>query len=191
MSALRRIGLMMESELDTSVVQSDLSEMAWDQFKVQLIAQEDEQDRETAGGLPVRIVGHAKMSQKKFGEWALEMLGSAYGEAYARRTAESGIDVKEMGPAGMIGRKWQRFASHEEAMATGAVRGLVVTLEMMEKYPALYNLLVREMRGKEPVTVKEFMEKVFVLPNPLETGAGKFATLGDLIAKNVNMLPAY
>jgi hypothetical protein len=188
MGALRHLGRLIESE-----IQGELAKIDWGKFRVQLIAQDEgkELGRDAAGGLPVRVVGHEKMGKAAYEAWALETLTKAYGAGYAARTVGTGIDLKEFGPAGMIGRQWQRFESAEDANAPVLVRHLVVALEMIEKYPQLYNVVALEMRGKEPVTVEQFIEQLMKLPNPMETGAGRFATLGDLIAKNVSMLPGF
>jgi hypothetical protein len=173
-------------------VRSGLKKEKWEQFLVQLVAQEGaELGRDAAGGLPLRIVGHKGMGKTAFEKWAYEQMLPVYGEGFAKRTAPQGIDMKAMLPGQPIGRTYHRFETVEDAQAIESVKQLGAVLSMVERYPVLYNAVALEMKGLEPMTVQEFSEKLMTLPSPKEMQTRQFLTLGDLIAKNVTTLPAF
>lgn len=161
--------------------------------KVANLRSADYPGRDAHGVLPVIVTGHEAMSEHGWKRWVRETGMAHYGSGYVERVLLHGVDLKEMGPTMPFGRamrlcterKWKSEARRWTELDSAA--GL---LDLVEKWPSLYNSIAEEM-AEEQVTLREFMDRVYNMPTPREYGEGRYTTLGDIIGRGVMLLPDF
>lgn len=146
--------------------------------------------REAHGILPVFVVGHQNMSEDAWSGWVRAIGTGAYGPAYAERCVKEGIDLKEMTPTAPFGRAMRLTEGPRSPMGRRYLDQAAYILNVVEKWPNLYNLIAHEMGGMR-MSLAEFVNRVSSLPSPHEVGEGQHSTLGDLIGRGMMLLPDY
>jgi hypothetical protein len=146
--------------------------------------------RDAHGILPVFVVGHQAMSEDAWRQWVRGVGTAAYGPAYAERMAKEGIDLKEMTPTAAFGRSMRLSEGRRSTFGRRYLDQAVYLLNVVEKWPSLYNIIANEMAGAT-MTLSTFMDRISTLPSPHEIGEGQHSTLGDLIGRGMMLLPDY
>lgn len=157
--------------------------------KLARLRHEDYPGRGAIGILPLFVVGHEAMPATEWQEWVRETGFAHYGSAYAEKMAKQGVDLKEMLPTAPFGRE-MRLGEKAESFA-GEWSWLDQAghlIEMIDKWPQLYNLLADNIEEEE-MTLREFINRAYRLPSPRDVGEGRFSTLGDIIGRGVMVLP--
>lgn len=165
--------------------------------KFRNLTHEEYPGRDAHAVLPVAVVGHQDMSEAAWRSWIAENATGAYGAAYAAQLASYGVDLKDMMPTGRLGRRLRLVkrtlsggATVTEYRELREINMAGSILEMVEKWPSLYNLIAEELRGKT-LPLGDFVEHVRNLPCPFEIGRGRYYTLGDLIGRGMTRTPSY
>lgn len=153
--------------------------------------------RDAHATLPLLVTGHEELSAAAWRSWILENAVGAYGASYAAQLASYGVDLKDMMPTGQVGRRVRlvakalpsgqtvtEYRDFREINMAGAI------IEMVEKWPSLYNMLAKELRGTE-MPLRDLVEHIRNLPCPFEIGRGRYLTLGDLIGRGMTQTPSY
>lgn len=149
--------------------------------------------RDAHGVLPVLVIGHEMMSEAEWARWVKDKATAPYGMAYAAKLARTGVDLKDMLPTAAIGREMR--VRQEDRSVSESGRYLYLdsagaVLQMVEKWPSLYNLMAEEL-SEQPMTLREFVERVRAMPSPWEIGQGRYITLGDLISRLIVVTPSW
>lgn len=189
----------LSEELIAAVSSSNVVPSGYGGFLVKFcnLTHEEFPGRDAHGVLPLAIVGHEDMSQAAWRSWIAENATGAYGAAYAAQLATYGVDLKDMMPTGRVGRQLRLV---KKSLSTGGsvteyrnfrdIDNAGAIIEMVEKWPSLYNLIAEELRGKT-LLLREFVEHIRNLPCPFEIGRGRYYTLGDLIGRGMTRTPSY
>jgi len=158
--------------------------------KLAKLTNEDYPGRSAFGVLPVFVVGHQDLTESEWARWVQRNATAPYGIAYASRLAREGVDLKDMLPTAPIGRSMRQPGGGESVSRYRYLDIAGYVLELVEKWPSLYNLIAEEM-AEQPMTLAEFVRRIQMLPSPVESGQGRSSTLGDLIGRSVVLTPDY
>jgi hypothetical protein len=147
--------------------------------------------QEMMGIFPIKVVGHEGLDARSWERWIRENAVSAYGVGAADRMAREGIDLRELDPSRAIGRNLRSAGAQKSgAMRYWTLNSALHMLSLVEKWPSLYNLIATEM-AEESMTLRQFVDRMYQLPSPLNSGEGRYSTLGDLIGRNVVLTPSF
>lgn len=147
--------------------------------------------QEMTGIVPVKVVGHEGLDTRSWQRWIRENAVSAYGPAGADKIVRDGLDLRELEPTRAIGRNLRSKGSwRSEARNHWTLNNALYVLSLVEKWPSLYNLIATEM-AEESMTLREFVDRMYQLPSPVNHGEGRYSTLGDLIGRNVVLTPSF
>jgi adenylosuccinate synthase len=122
------------------------------------------------------------MDESEWREWVRETGTEGYGPSYTERMCRDGIDIREMVPTATFGRL-MRSASMENSWQESGLLRAVNVLNLVDKWPSLYNIIANEM-AEEEMTLRTFLDRVSRLPSPHEVGEGQHSTLGDIIGRS-------
>ncbi len=147
--------------------------------------------REMMAILPINVVGHEGLDAKSWARWIRENVTSAFGTAVAEKMVADGIDLRELDPTRAIGRNLRSKGGWKsEASRHWTLNNALHLLTLVEKWPSLYNLISTEM-AEEAMTLREFVDRLYQLPSPVEVREGRMSTLGDVIGRNVVVTPNF
>jgi hypothetical protein len=136
--------------------------------------------RSASGVLPLVVTGHESMDRSRWNDWVRENGVAHYGPAYTERVIQNGIELKEMMPTCGFGRQMRRGGMRSNVRNYSYLDRAGEILVMVEKWPDLYNYVADEM-AEQDMTLRQFVDRVYNLPSPLELGRGADTTLGDLL----------
>jgi hypothetical protein len=143
-----------------------------------------------AGVLPMVVVGHESMTEGQWREWVRDNGMAHYGAGYTERMLEHGVSMKEMKPTAPLGRAMRVTRDGMKSAIPRTLNEANVIMEMVEKWPSLYNAIAEQLAGKE-LTLREFVSTVKQMPSPMEWGQGRMITLGDLVGRGIMVLGDY
>lgn len=146
--------------------------------------------RDAAGILPVAVIGHESMTEDSWKTWVRNHGLAYYGAGSTQRMIESGVDLKQMTPTAPFGRAMRVARDGVQVTNHRTLNEASIILEMVEKWPSLYNVIAEQLAEKE-LTLREFVRIVKQMPTPLEFGLGRMTTLGDLIGRGIMELGDY
>lgn len=147
--------------------------------------------QEMIGFLPIKVVGHEGLDSRSWARWIRENAVSAVGPAATERMVETGMDLRDLDPTRAIGRNLRSKGSWKsEASKHWTLNNALYLISLVEKWPSLYNLIATEM-AEESMTLREFVDRMYQLPSPLNVGEGRNSTLGDIIGRNVVLTPSF
>lgn len=136
--------------------------------------------RDAAGVLPIVAVGHEGMAESDWKEFVREVGTLHYGPAQAQRMIETGVDLKEFGPASAFGRQLATVTEEGRRWYMGQFGDI---MEAAERYPSLYNSIAQTM-AEQTTTLRDLVSRVMRLPSPAEVGQGRYTTLGDMLGRS-------
>jgi len=146
---------------------------------------------EAMGVLPLFVVGHNGLDPASWRRWIRENAAAGYGVAGAEKFVQTGISLREMDPTRVFGRALRSTRTwRSEARSHTQLDQALSILNMVEKWPSLYNLIATEM-SEEEFTLSEFINRAYQLPTPREAGEGRYSTLGDYIGRLITKTPSF